>query len=138
MDKRNEFEKDYNHFDNELPRKCANCDREEDLHIHHVVPLSVGGFNRTSNMVRLCYECHGKVHGKNFSNRFLQKEGIEKAKKRGAYLNHGANKKYSPTGTHKEVYFNIVRGLKKGQPISHIARDNDVSRPTIYKIKESL
>ena len=44
-------------------KKCANCGSEENIEIHHIVPLIVGGTNRRSNLVALCQDCHAKIHG---------------------------------------------------------------------------
>lgn len=50
-------------FDKEIPQLCANCEATDGLHIHHIVPLALGGRNRLSNLTRLCTECHSKAHG---------------------------------------------------------------------------
>jgi len=42
--------------------KCANCGTTEDVHYHHIVPLSIGGTNAVTNMVPLCQQCHYLVH----------------------------------------------------------------------------
>lgn len=55
---------------------CAACPRARDagdgpdwqtknaeLHAHHIVPLGAGGSNARSNLITLCDECHGRVHG---------------------------------------------------------------------------
>lgn len=34
-----------------------------ELHAHHIVPLGAGGSNARSNLITLCEECHGRVHG---------------------------------------------------------------------------
>lgn len=34
------------------------------LHAHHIVPLPRGS-NHPTNLISLCRECHGKIHGKN-------------------------------------------------------------------------
>lgn len=44
-------------------KKCANCGSEENIEIHHIVPLIVGGTNKKSNLVALCQDCHAKIHG---------------------------------------------------------------------------
>jgi 5-methylcytosine-specific restriction protein A len=31
---------------------------------HHLTPLSKGGSNRADNLVPLCEDCHGRLHGK--------------------------------------------------------------------------
>jgi Recombinase/HNH endonuclease len=63
VNKREEFAKLWYRFDKELPKECANCGSTNDLQIHHIVPLSVGGNNVLTNLVRLCGECHDKAHG---------------------------------------------------------------------------
>ena len=42
--------------------KCANCGSKENLEIHHIVPLSLGGTNNITNLVPLCYSCHKAAH----------------------------------------------------------------------------
>lgn len=41
---------------------CANCRSTENLHVHHIVPLSVGGSNEQSNLKTLCKGCHTRLH----------------------------------------------------------------------------
>ena len=43
--------------------RCYNCGSDLYVELHHVVPLSLGGTNRETNIVPLCYECHKKAHG---------------------------------------------------------------------------
>ena len=42
---------------------CCNCGSTQNIHYHHIVPLSLGGTNKLTNIVPLCEECHGKAHG---------------------------------------------------------------------------
>jgi len=60
---RNEYASRFDYFDGLLPKECANCESTTDLHIHHIVPISLGGANKPSNMARLCSDCHAKAHG---------------------------------------------------------------------------
>jgi hypothetical protein len=65
--------------------KCFECDSEENIIKHHVVPRIKGG-KRT---VHLCQECHDKVHNiktREISISTLTKIGIERARKRGVKL----------------------------------------------------
>ena len=43
--------------------ECVNCGSTKNIEYHHIVPLVAGGTNRYSNIVPLCGECHGKIHG---------------------------------------------------------------------------
>lgn len=44
--------------------QCQSCgDGNTKLHVHHIVPLGAGGSNARSNLITLCEECHGRVHG---------------------------------------------------------------------------
>ena len=42
--------------------RCANCQSTENLHVHHIVPLSLGGSNELSNLKTLCKNCHTRLH----------------------------------------------------------------------------
>lgn len=63
MAKRKEYQRLYPHFDAQLPNNCSNCEKSDGtLHIHHIVPLALGGNNIISNLVRLCSDCHALIH----------------------------------------------------------------------------
>lgn len=65
---------------------CANCDKKA-THIHHIIPISVGGSNRLTNLVALCDDCHAKVHNLNFTDfHYLQRIGIAEAQAKGKHL----------------------------------------------------
>lgn len=43
--------------------KCQTCGKEEDLHVHHIEPVSVGGEKfDTGNLITLCQEHHYERH----------------------------------------------------------------------------
>ena len=42
--------------------RCGNCGGSEDLHIHHIIPLSLGGSNEMGNLRTLCRSCHARLH----------------------------------------------------------------------------
>ena len=70
----------------EANNECANCSQTA-TQAHHVVPLVLGGFDKLSNLVALCEECHEKVHGTKLRNHSeLTKEGLRKTKERGVKL----------------------------------------------------
>jgi 5-methylcytosine-specific restriction endonuclease McrA len=41
---------------------CGNCGSTSNLHVHHIVPLSLGGSNELGNLRTLCETCHKKLH----------------------------------------------------------------------------
>ena len=65
-----------------------------------------------------------------------QAEGIKLAKERGAFI--GKQLEYGPNATNPQkraIYHAIVKSLQLGESISYIARINNVSRSTVYRIK---
>jgi len=44
--------------------RCADCGTEENLQVHHVVPLSHNGTNRTTNLLTVRRTCHHGAHGR--------------------------------------------------------------------------
>lgn len=68
-----------------------------------------------------------------------QRQGIEQAKLKGVYK--GRPIKYSDNSKNAKdriIYKNIVYGLEQQKPIRQIARENGVSKSTIYLIKTRL
>lgn len=53
--------------------RCALCDSQQGLQIHHVVPRSQGGTNDEANLITLCWKCHAVAHG----TRLPEYRGIE-------------------------------------------------------------
>ncbi|MBI0108055.1 recombinase family protein [Lactobacillus sp. W8089] len=65
-----------------------------------------------------------------------QAEGIKLAKDRGAFI--GKQIEYGPNASNPQkraIYHAIVKSLQLGESISYIARINNVSRSTVYRIK---
>ena len=46
----------------QLDSVCFNCGSTEQIEYHHIVPLHLGGSNRLTNIVPLCYRCHKAAH----------------------------------------------------------------------------
>jgi hypothetical protein len=42
---------------------CVRCGSQDDLHVHHVIPMSKGGSHDMDNLAALCDECHRIAHG---------------------------------------------------------------------------
>lgn len=43
--------------------RCALCDSNRGLQVHHVVRRSQGGTDFPHNLVTLCWRCHAVAHG---------------------------------------------------------------------------
>lgn len=72
---------------------CFDCGLPA-AHQHHVVPRVMGG----TRTIPLCGECHGKVHGLDFTNhRALTRAGIEKARAKGVLLGNRTGNRNSDT-----------------------------------------
>lgn len=68
-------------------KECCNCKVKSNLHIHHIIPLAIGGTNYFSNLCLLCEDCHSKIHNhKLLNHKELQKKGIEDAKLKGVHM----------------------------------------------------
>ena len=48
----------YAKYDNQ----CAECGADEDLNLHHIIPIKDGGDNSEGNLILLCAGCHQKKH----------------------------------------------------------------------------
>tara|TARA_A100001515_G_scaffold135117_1_gene125802 strand:- start:337 stop:735 length:399 start_codon:yes stop_codon:yes gene_type:complete len=41
---------------------CAFCGTKENLQIHHIIPISLGGTDDKTNLLTACSKCHEKIH----------------------------------------------------------------------------
>ena len=53
-------------------KRCAFCGCVENLELHHMVPICMGGDNSDLNLVYLCKKCHKQVT--KYQNGILKKE----------------------------------------------------------------
>jgi len=42
---------------------CEICGSQDDLHVHHQIPVSKGGNHKIENLMALCESCHEAKHG---------------------------------------------------------------------------
>ena len=43
---------------------CAVCGTEDDLELHHIIPLSMGGLSGIDNLMPLCHGHHVEIHSR--------------------------------------------------------------------------
>lgn len=132
---REEFERLREQFLEQLPKSCQNCGREDDLHVHHIVPLAFGGRNVLSNLATLCGKCHGKVHGINIreSHGKAVREGRIKAARPGKW---GAGK--VPYGYDVDRFGEMVINEEEAQIIRLMYKWRYVDNLTWPQITEIL
>ena len=44
------------------PRICGCCSSKENLELHHIIPIHLGGNDEYYNLIYLCHDCHMKMH----------------------------------------------------------------------------
>lgn len=111
---------------------CFYCGEKAE-HVHHIIPLSLGGDNRKNNLVSICLNCHGLIHQRDFTKyKELQKAGIEKAKSEGKYK--GGKRKNIDENLFNKL---VVKWQNNEIPKVEISRQLNISRPTVdKKLKE--
>jgi len=57
-----------NYFNNE----CDICRSNDNLHLHHKIPIYIGGQNTLGNIRCLCAICHRNIHSKTFEKELLK------------------------------------------------------------------
>lgn len=65
---------------------CVACGskRETELENHHLIPRSMGGADDETNLITLCFQCHGKLHGVvRRDTRALTRDALHKRKAQG-------------------------------------------------------
>ena len=113
---------------------CAVCGSTDNLHFHHFIPVKCGGTDDDTNILTLCYEHHMQIHGLRplINYRELQKQGIEKAKKKGVYAYERRAPKKSP------VMHKIAVLLGQGLKAQEIAEKTGCSVATVYNVRSKM
>ena len=117
---------------------CINCSKnvQDNIIFHHVIPLTIGGTNKDSNIVPLCEDCHNKLHNitkkdNSLSHSDLIKVGIEKAKKQGIHTGRKLLTKDDIPNIFKEKYYPMIK--KREITITQASKEIPLSRTSIYK-----
>ena len=110
---------------------CVACgnDKPNELHHHHLIAPSEGGSDEETNLITLCVECPGKLHGVKWSNNHshLIREGQRRARAMGTRIGRpriGAD-------AHKAV----VKSLAGGNGVVKTAKLVGVGVGTVVRIK---
>lgn len=48
--------------------RCRICSRDNNLHIHHIIPRIQGGSHKSENLITLCASCHGSVETRDIAS----------------------------------------------------------------------
>lgn len=102
---------------------CANCGSTEDIEYHHIVPLSLGGQERETNIVALCYKCHKAAH---YGRHILH------------YTNHDSSGR-KPNVSDEEAFkaFDLLAngmiGRKKCKELMHLSEGSHISDNKQFK-----
>lgn len=54
--------------------RCALCDSNQGIQVHHIKNRSQGGSNDFSNLITLCWRCHAAAHGVVFDDSGIDEE----------------------------------------------------------------
>lgn len=66
--RRYEFYTSREHLLNGRPKVCAFCGSDDDLRVHHIIPICDGGENTPYNLMYLCEDCHRAIHALIYPN----------------------------------------------------------------------
>ena len=61
-ERRKEITKKLHSGEIKKPLICGCCGNEENLELHHIIPISLGGNDDYYNLIYLCFNCHKKMH----------------------------------------------------------------------------
>jgi len=109
--------------------KCFECDSGLGIHLHHIVPRSMGGHR----CIPLCYRCHGLVHNIIFvDHKRLIIKALQGKRDRGEYTGGQI-----PTG-YKAMLNGKLQRDEKGQAIIRRIKDMRADKRTYKDIISTL
>ena len=115
---------------------CCICGTTDNLHNHHIVPVSKGGSEEENNMITLCTKHHAWIHGlkpTTWNNHAkLVLEGQQRARDKGKHIGR-------PSNITDEKIEDIRYMREEEYPpygIRRIARTLGIGVSTVYKVME--
>ncbi|HEK5061772.1 TPA: HNH endonuclease [Clostridioides difficile] len=127
----------YKNYSN-IKDECFNCGNKENLTLHHIVPISLGGTNNVSNIANLCPICHEKAH---LGYDDLKNIGIFKAIKNNSLGRKKLVEYNQNTENILHRYFNLEIGTKEAKCLlgmSSKTKNTWYNILNIYKKKYSI
>jgi hypothetical protein len=107
---------------------CVACGRTTDLNHHHLWPKVLDGPDDESNLITLCRECHGKIHGAQWALGHADaiKTGLARARQKGVRLGR------RPTSKRIEERISELRST--GMGILKIARTLGIGTSVVQRV----
>ena len=113
---------------------CAVCGTKEDLHQHHIVPISTSGKKRTVNdeTITVCTHHHDIIHGvqkdrKGYAHHELIRESLQKRKNAGLPMGR-------PKSLTKEKIDATLKLTEHGVGVREICRRLKIGSNSYYQI----
>ena len=107
--------------------ECCNCGALA-THKHHIVPKSLGGSDRPSNLALLCERCHGLIHQRAFvRHQVLTQAGVDKARAKGKQL--GRPVSYNP-----DQVAMVKRLKEEGKSVREIGRMVGLTKSVVARV----
>jgi hypothetical protein len=121
---------------------CVACGRKDGLNQHHVVPRVHSGSDDEFNLITLCRECHGKMHGVEWKIGLadLTKAGQARAVQRGKKLGlpPAVDRMPATVALAKQLYDEGYSFRRIGDELAHRGHFSRKSKPfrasTLQKI----
>lgn len=112
-----------------LKSECVNCGSTVGIEYHHVVPLSLGGTNRLTNIVPICHACHMAAH----TGRHIMNYDRKRRKHNGRYY----KTPYEDCVEALEMYAGGEIGRKECEEFCDMAKTSKIyDAPAFKKFKE--
>ena len=117
---------------------CGDCEGEN-LEHHHLTPRSDGGTDAETNLVTLCFACHGKAHGYERLNfRARTRAGLAAAKARGVKLGNPANLSNQLDGSAKGNAAKTAKAAKRAADLLPLILPMKAGGASLRQIADGL
>jgi HNH endonuclease/Homeodomain-like domain len=109
---------------------CVACGVRDALHHHHLTPRIEGGSDDDTNLITLCEDCHGRIHGVTFKDhRKLHAISMDKARAEGKMKGRDPRARRHATAIHELAALDWTR--------KRIAEVGQISERSVYRVLSS-